>query len=312
MSFNSVKDICKEFNLDESLSIEEIIAELTKIQGTLHPDKGHDICDDDTEKFTRISNAKKFLRNINTSEKNTSDNDAQLISLSEIKDIIKLVKDIDKNVLYEADTLQNSIKNTSAQIIHNYRKKHLVPKITSAGIAAVVTFLWSFPAMITDHPVINYLSTTINSSSPLGDNFYLVLTYIWLMSLLLSVYTWWICYIRENHTKNILNYLENDDNQYMLFKHFIMTLMVNGNEEKTFTVPQLQEFLILEIEKHSHSFISKFIYKINPFELREFCEKISNIIIFKAQEKEIISKDSTKKWHDIYIVQDLDDLISPH
>lgn len=319
MYLNPIEEICKEFNIDSNLDVEQIIKELTKIQATIHPDVNPDFSVEDNEKFSRIEEAKKALR------KNSGET---RIAVSDVLEIIKSVKYQDLEVKKESETIENDIKESSKSIIKTLKQRSLPRKITVSSIWAIITLLWAFPSMISEHPILGQL---INI-----HNFYLFLSLVWLLALMVAIIILVYAFINETYTKNILYFLQNENNQYAIFSNF---LDYSNFDEHTFTNKKLEDFIFqkvfmddrlwsdyryIEIPKYPFSFLhpktlhisnlvkrkkhyySRYQFTNIPKHLYPYIidiiPQISNVIIARAIEKGLITKKANINWFDTYFI----------
>ncbi|MEE1061521.1 MAG: J domain-containing protein [Ruminococcus sp.] len=288
MVYSSIEQICDEFQIDSSLDISTIISELTKKQKDLHPDANPNYSEDDLKMFSRINDAKDFLRQV---DKNA------LVPLSEVISIIKSINNKELTSLEKEEKMQIGIKTKTQEIVKSIKSYYLPRKLTVAGLLALVSFVWAFPSMLTEHPII---SEIIRYSV---DEFYLFLTMIWLFVLFLSVTLLFFTFRNETYIKNVLQFLENPESQYEIFSSFIKEDCSNS----TFTIKDLEEYICSCFSPQKRMFMDKKIrvprqllpnvYEISP--------KIAEMIVFRALEKGVISKVNTKGWYDKYVVESL-------
>ena len=273
MAYTSIKQICKEFGINDSMDVETIKKELTQMQKELHPDTNDNYTQQDEGQFSRITEAKEFLKRYDTT----------LVPVSEIADLLQIVKkenEISKIKNLEENLLQ-SIEKKVLEIKHSY----LPRKITAGSVMAVITFLWAFPSALKEHPIIGQYFETVY------DGGYLILTIIWLMLVIGSIELLLITFMRESRLKHILYDLEKLNNQYKIFSWFI-----NEIQNNEFTQQDLEAYIIqhVSVDKKISKFIRKQIEAIVP--------QISEMLIIRALEKGIIRKAEKVSWYDTYNV----------
>lgn len=302
MAFRSLADVCMRFELDPNLDISQLIKELTKIQAKLHPDVNPNYSEKDAETLSEIEEAKKFLR---------EHSEQHLVPISDVMEIIKLVKSESVSNKIETEIMESQITQTSLSIMKNVKTKHLPYKITAASIWVLITLIWAFPSLLMEHPIIGSLV--------LPGTLYLILSIAWMFSLLLFFSIFLLAYTYEKHAKMLLEFLKSSDNQYQFFEAFRYTLESRG--ETSFTQKELTEFLFGLIfhdgfryryaieqlyEMNNELFYQlKFIsYKRNNrfilSQVSEIMPKISDMIIARLLEKEVITKKSERNWYDVY------------
>ena len=60
-------EICDEFDIPYTESVQELIKQLTELQSEIHPDANPNYDEKDNEKISRIAEAKKYLRELKSS-----------------------------------------------------------------------------------------------------------------------------------------------------------------------------------------------------------------------------------------------------
>lgn len=285
MVYSSVEEICKEFGLDSSLDISSLISELTKKQKYLHPDENNDCTEEDARVLSRLNDAKDYLRQ--------KDKHA-MIYLSDVVSIITSMNNNELTSLEQKEKIQAGIKSSCEKIVKNIKGYYLPRKLTVAGVLALVSFVWAFPSVITEHPLLQKFY--------INDSIYLIITMLWLHLLFISITLLVIAHRNETYIKNVLNYLENIDNQYNVLSDFLLELNM---DEKTFTSRELEEF-ILKLLSSTSKFNSPKRIRV-PRQLLphvvEIVPKIADMIIIRALEKGVISKDNKRGWYDKYKVE---------
>lgn len=281
MSFTSKAEICKTFNIDSSLDPAQIIKELTMLQAEIHPDRKLDYTDTDQERFTLLEEAKSFLRE--TPEQT-------LVPVSQIVEIIKLVKSEGITQKKESEVIAEKISQTSETILRTIKHHYLPRKITVASISSIITLLWAFPSVVSEHPVLGQL-IDVNSS---------LFTLLWLDALMLLSMIWFITYRAEQYTKNVLHTLENVDKQWSIFSAFISN---SGESPVEFSSKDLEDYILKHISKPYKSYQSRILHRqYSLAQVSEIIPHVSDMIIARALEKGIITKLPDAGWYDKYKV----------
>lgn len=273
MAYTSIDDIRKEFGFDANMNIETMKKELTQMQKELHPDTNDNNTQLDEEQFSQISEAKEFLKKY----------DGTLVPVSVITDLIQVIKK--ENEIIKIEKLEANIIKSIEEKLLEINHSYLPRKITAASVIAAITFLWTFPSSLREHPFIGgYFENAYDAG-------YLVLTLIWLALVIFSIEILVITFTRERRLKNILYDFENLNNQYKIF-----SLFINEIQNNEFTQQDLETHIIQHvlIDKKRARAISKQIEPIVP--------QISEMLIIRALEKGIIRKVEKASWYDIYIV----------
>lgn len=286
MRYNSKKDICKEFNIDSTLEIDEIIKELTKMQAGIHPDINPNFTDEEKETFTNIEEAKSFLRNIKS--------DSQII----IADLVNALQKLEGKDIYPVATnrsLQNEVKQSADNIIKKFKKQYLPRKITTTSILAVISLIWAFPNAMLEHPILGHFLDI--------DTYYLSLSVLWILSLYAAVAAFTFAYSIESKVQRIMTQVQNLDYQYEIFMSFIRFLRHKDDKVTEFSFEELKEYLDFSILPHTTCVKS---YKKIPKQLHvhilEITPQISNMIIAHALKKGIITQKNELGWYDKYFI----------
>ena len=293
MEFYSKEEICTHFNISSTKTNKEIIKILTQMRAEHHPDKTGKPTDEEKNLWAEIDAAKKFLRNNNTEI---------MVPLSEIQNIISLTKNEDVKLVSPIEKIDEKIHNTSQRIIKTAKGIWKPAKITSTSIATIITAIWAFPSIVTEHPIL--------SSLRISSSFYFSLSVIWFYSLFFCCTIWLFSYTNEKKVKWLLDILKNEDIQFEIFSEFINHY---NNSQKSFTIKDIQkhveEWLRYSRKKQFYPFISKTrkrTYFANKYFLcvKDIIPEVSQMIITRALEKNVIIKEDTHTWYDSYIFND--------
>lgn len=294
MSFSSIGEICDEFHLEYTLDKDVLMKQLTHMQATIHPDTSDTVEGTDNELFTRLSEAKEYLR---------SKNDA-MIPLSELREIASILRE--KDIISDVQKSERDLLSTLNDNIQMLRKAYMPRRITIGGVIAVVTFIWSFPSTITEHPLfsIYFENLTINDKQLFFTEFFI----LWAATLLISVLVLINTYTQENQQKNLLHRYENENYQYHLFTSFIESY--DGDK---FTQKDIEHVIKDDIRNQIKYLFPRWKrYLMRPLGLyhsrffinieRSVVPRIAETIILRAVEKGIIKKTNDKTWYDTYII----------
>lgn len=285
---NNIKEICREFDIDDSQNIDTIISLLRKQQAELHPDSNNTgETKDYIDRFSRLDEAIDYLRSYKI-ENSTKSNELSIIS--EITSLIKQIKEedsIDKKIVLAEKRIQNAetaIEECSINIKKTINRKYLPFKITPAAVLAIVTFVWSFPSWLYEHPVLGEL---IKSSW----DFEFFFTIIWLATISLSLLIYIFVFIGEKKEKRILDYANDSEFQHKVFEDFL----ANGTTEKSaFYKKDFMDF----VKNRLFNFCKSKAY------ISDISCKIVDLILLTAIEKNIITKSKEPTWDDLYLIND--------
>ena len=290
MGYTSVKEICKEFDLPETSDTDELIRQLKLKQASLHPDENNRFSEEDLENFSKIIEAKQFLRK----NKNQT-----MVSASENNDLTREVRFNSDLIVKHSEILSNDFARTTENVLKNVKKRYFYRKVTVAVMSGIVTFLWSFPSLILEHPVFGKIISEDVLGYEMYELFYISFTFIWLFALVFALLILSSTYKKESFVKGVLTSLENEDNQGEIFMEFIAQCQECHVEK--FDKIKLESFIANKLRM-------SLFYKTKEDEqlfsgIKEILPKISELIIFKASEQGLIKKD--KKvigWYDSYII----------
>jgi len=282
MSFISVSEICNEFQIDPNLDSEQMIRELKRLQAEMHPDINKKFSDADTQRFTRIEEAKDFLRKKSSQA---------LVPISDVLEIVKLINNKDIATKRESEVIARQIKDTSLLIVKNMKQRYLPRKITVTSIWTIITLIWAFPSVVIEHPI-------LGKFFEYNDGF-LFLTLVWFCSLLLAIYVLFPIFRIESYTKSILHHLEDINVQYSLFSQFLTTISTSSSAPIEFASSDLEKFIANNIPHLSRSPI---FHRQVASHIKEIIPQISSMIISHALEKGVITKKNIASWYDVYIV----------
>lgn len=296
MQFYSKEEICEYFDIDKSKSEKEIIKILTQIRVSTHPDKKGEPTEEDKNKWEIIDAAKNFLRN---------NNNEVMIPLSEIHKFLSVVNNEDIPMSLSKNNMEEKILNTSKKIIETTKENWKPAKITSTTIAAIITAIWSFPSIVTEHPILN--------SIHLSDSFYFFLSMIWLIVLYVCCAIWLLAYYNEKKTKRLLDVLKNEDYQFEIFSEFMKWCNNSNNSKTSFTTKDVEKYvekwICLNKLNRSYSIktkLQKGIYPNRYFKgVKDIIPEVGKMIVARALEKKVIIKENTHSWYDSYIINDV-------
>ena len=290
MKYTTEKEICKEFGLSETTNTDELIKQLTLMQVNLHPEKNNKFSEEDLESYSKIVEAKNFLR---------KNKNKKMVSVSENKDLMRDVNTNGDLIVKHSEVLSNDFARTTENVLKNIKKRYLHKKVTVTVMSGIVTFLWSFPSLILEHPVFGKIISEDVLGYEMFQLLFMFFTFIWLLVLLLALLVLCSTYKRESFVKSVLTSLENEDNQGEIFMEFVEQCEECRVEK--FDKLKLESFIACKLRM---SLFRKLKEDEQLFSgIKEILPKISEVIIFKAMEQSLIKKDeSSTGWYDSYII----------
>lgn len=297
--YHSIEEICLEFGIKYTEDTESIIKQLTKKQAELHPDNSNDGEELDKETFTRITEAKEFLRSYNPENKMIT------ISEKELKSIITGIVSQERDIQTGREDFNTAYNKSYKRIERSF----LPPKITLASIMAVITFVWALPSTVTDNPAFQYL---------FGKNheglFYAAFSIIWLALMAVLIVFLAFTFRQERNIKAVLNQIKKEDFQYDVLSNYIR-YQSYGKDPDSIIIVDKRDFEkhlrneILNWDRYRSLINKKYFKKKIPNHsivyIEELIPQLSDTIINTALEKGLIEKSSELSWSEKYIVKDL-------
>lgn len=175
-------------------------------------------------------------------------------------------------------------------------------KLTSGAIAGITTIIWSSPSILTENPIISEFLDNYRYT-----NFYISLTLFWLITLVFMIEIFFIAKNQEHKYEKILNDFKDKEFQYNMFSNFINDIKNKKNfNDLSFFRKDFEKFIFEEIirnhkiKNHKLFGVNK-SYKINVY-INELLPKLSDMIINRAIEQNIIAKSDEAIWEEKYVV----------
>ena len=185
-------------------------------------------------------------------------------------------------------------------------KAFLPRKIALGSIIAVLSFIWAFPSVLQDNPLIGQYFVRGSEQ----DYYFAFFTMIWLFIVVALSGFLLITFKNENRTKNILHQFEDVNFQYDVFSSFLEKL--KQYDVKTFTQKELEEFIYDNFfpkakknqDLKEKKLKGKYLYPLTSFQVyvKEILPKTSEMLILRAVEKGIIKKNDDISWYDRYLI----------
>lgn len=302
--FNSIEEICREFNIEYSSDNKEIMDQLKKLQFSVHPDitnPDHSKFRDekDADMYYRIELAKEFIRKTKNTE--IIEDDKKYLTVSEFEKLYSLMK---PNEISETKKIENEFSETCETKFKQIKYSFLPKRITIGSIMAVITFLWSFPSVLYKNPAIQFLFGDMFDA---GD--YAVLTFVWLCLMLTLVLFLFLTFRRETLVENILSTFKNEKFQYEVLSLYVSNVLKG---ERIIDKDEFEKFLFKEVLfdiglSKRYRYKGRLLHNIpNSIKIYigELIPKLTDMIIHKALEKGLIEKSSVLSWSEKYIIKD--------
>lgn len=278
MKYQSIKEICREFNLDASLSVEEMIDELTELQSKLHPDVNPDFSDSDLKIFSNADIAIDFLRAIRSQT---------MVPVSEVVDLVgKFFKNKINNIEYE-EKLSERVSKSSERIVKNVKDFYFPKKFSIISFAILICIVNVIFFLIVNSGLIpDYSNYFVNL-------FYLFIIIFWFVSFTILFSCFMRIIKREFMIKRALNNLINTDLQFEILNGFIG----KRNNKEAFTRDELEDYINEHIYENFYHSSYKEVYSYT----KELAPKLADLIIFRALKKSFITE-VRDSWSDKYVI----------
>lgn len=280
MEYANLDDIKKKFNVDGD-NLDDIRKQLVKALVKYHPDKtgGKFESEDSEKKYLEVEKAIKYIDNEKKSGHLIKENE---IKESEIKELVKIIKDIvpEKQRENYHDVINKKIDANVLKL----KSANRVPRITSASITGILTAIMAFPSTITKNPILKKL---IN----LNDKIFIIL---WLCSLYITAILWITTKLNESRYEEQLKKLSDIYEQDKLFEEYISSHREDKIDKLGFI-----GFIGGEHEDRHFSMTSKILFQ-NNYLPREVLQVIADNTFSKAEKKGIIEIINNKSMIDEY------------
>lgn len=224
-----------------------------------------------------------------------SENQNTLVPMSEVlqtlAEIIQVPAKKDKD--YKEVLNEKLYENIQSRLL--ITKKHLrTPRIGSATMLAVITFLWMFPNQVLEHPLIQMLFGDADKYDK--ALFAMTIIFVWLCALVIVILIWVDSVCRERIEKGIMERLKLESIQNEIFMNFLNSISSN----KQFSKLDFMEYLacgLNEGKKHRKTLHFK------PEE--EIVQNMADIILLRAKEYGVIKAIKSHSLIDCFeIIQD--------
>jgi len=209
MQINSIQDITTRFKL-RSNQQSNIIEELKVLRVDLHPDKnGGEFENEDHKKdYYDLEDALNWLEKNNT-----------LVPLSQLTDLVKVIKDLEKPTEKDVITqLETDLSTKLDKAKSSFSKSFQFPKIAVSTLTGVVSFIWLFPKQLSDHPILGDYA---------GSFFF---NQLWLILFVSTIYLWVFNYIIELKQTNFNKKIESNSFQMDVFKTFLKDRLIKASD----------------------------------------------------------------------------------
>lgn len=282
MNYKSIDEIKNKFNINSD-DINLILLELKELRVKCHPDNTNGEFESDVAKeyYHSIESAIKFLTN------------SSQTSMT-INEVSSLVNSILEKQHYDNKKQEEILKNEVTIRNKDFKNKIKTPRITSISITVLLGALWTFPDQISSHPVLSkYIDVTSNKFLSM-----------WLCLALCTIAIWVFTKRQNRYLHKQLRALESESYQNYLFRQFVHTIGYN-------TVFSKDDFIRLLVKREHEDrkirlrLILRGYYPITIIN-HEIANTLSEIIIPKALNKNVIRRVDSRLLTDYYTVNSID------
>ena len=142
-----------------------------------------------------------------------------LVPISEVVSALKdMMQVMPKKEIDEKELLNMRLSESIHSQISMVKKRQWTYRISSAVVLVIITFLWTFPNQVMDHPLIQMI---FNNVWHLTERYVIIITFIWLFVLLFTIVYWLITIRIERTEKAIVDRLKLESVQNKIFMDFV-------------------------------------------------------------------------------------------
>jgi hypothetical protein len=213
MAFSSIDDIAQAFSL-YGHERAEIRRHLRERQATIHPDRNSGTFSslDAKNEFHRIEEAISLL---DAPEASTA-----LVPIAAIPQIVRALRDAIAPEAGETrqDRLAERLDVQIERSVQHFRAPHSIPRVTLAGVSAVLTAIWAFPTLLSGNPA---LARVLDPSTSL-------FLAVWVYALGFTTLTWFVAWSQKDRHDRLVSALKSEPHQNRLFRDFIRDQRQSG------------------------------------------------------------------------------------
>ncbi len=281
-----LREIQERYKINSS-NLEEIKSQLKAKIKESHPDNNNDY---DRDYFIKLNKDLAYVEGlikIYGNQNTLVPMNEVLNSFAEILQV-PVIKDKDsKEVLDEKLSI-----NIQSRLLMT-KKSLRVPRIGSAAVVAVITFLWMFPNQVMEHPLMQLLFDNVGQ---VKIEFALMTTVVWLLTLMCAILYWGYSIRRERIEKCIMERIKLESVQNDIFMNFLRSI----SPSKKFSKQDFMKYLAHGLSEGQKR---RKVLCFDPEE--EIIQNMADIILLRAKEYEIIKASKPNGLIECYeILQD--------
>lgn len=276
-----LEEIRKRYNISSD-NLDEIKSQLKIKIRESHPDN-NDIFDSDY--FSDLNNDLSYVEDLikNSESQNT------LVPMTEVMQMFaKVLQMPAKKNEDPKEVLSVKLSENIQSRLLKDKRRLWTPRISSATMMALITFLWLFPDKVMAHPLIQIV---FGDSRYATVEFALCITAIWLIALMFVTVIWSYSIRRERMEKDIMGRIKLESVQNEIFMNFLSSIS-SANE---FSKLDFMEYLAYGLSKEQKR---KIILRFKADE--EIIQNMADIILLRAKEYGVIKTIKSHSLIDSY------------
>ncbi|AQM60835.1 hypothetical protein [Clostridium baratii] len=293
MKFQSIEEIKKYFKYSNE-DINDLRLKIIKERNSYHPDKsGGDFSDENQKnKYFICQEAIDYLESYKLEYVDQKSDILKIIEQNQA-----LIEQQNKSIIMEKNlkTYKDSMNTSANGILRKYKSRYMMPKMTSTGVLAFMTFIQAFPKTFHDN---------ILSKNLITDNIKLSIQILWIYILIFTAMLWCICWLKENRLKIIIDDLSMESIQNQLFNNYITKKMDKNNFYHCSDIYRDNDNIRVnkvEFVNYTKNLgIEDRRMRVYYRYLDDVLYKVADIVFEKAENKGIIRKIEQKTLNDEY------------
>jgi hypothetical protein len=289
MEYTNLKQIKQDFSITED-SPAEIRKEVIKRMSLMHPDKnnGKFKSEKEEQEYLRLGSAATFLDE-------QMRNQEALIPVDKVTELIKSVSTlaIKNRESDSSEKLRIKIDNS----IDRLKQQNQTPIVTSTIVSGILTIIWAFPSIVSEHPVLNKIISISDPSS------YLMFSAIWIYCLCFTAFIWIRLRNIERKDADLKKRLNLQSIQNDLLKRFIKNIKISNEGKEDFSKAEFISFLMDNFSysrRLSRSFPAYLFFGRGNGIDQDIAESLAETILSRAETRGYIRRREVKDIEDIY------------
>lgn len=284
--FDSVEALCRELELDPSLTRDEMIRELKRRIVLVHPDKseGTNDIEADAIELARLTDALNYLRNRGASQLVPASAEQFRALSTEVTNVLSMVEQLRLE--------RSSVENATKDVKKTITRSHRMPQVTAAMLASICVAIVGFSEKISHNPILGPMLKT-------GPGLLCVLS-----TLVVSGIAFLVISFNEFRLKSIGEFLQSDDG----LECVAFWRVNDGPNDKPKLEMTKREIVtdILDIGGRQYSGSKASLFFKNLVRVRvphSFAEQMSEILLSRLLERGLIVKIGFRGVEPLYAIE---------